>query len=90
MNVKLNIVLITFLIVFSGCSEGCQKSSNDEGFLSSNANDAPYKVTKDLAAFNCGAGHIFDAMRLAKKNGKDPHIRGGNVAEYILKLARKK
>jgi membrane-bound lytic murein transglycosylase F len=43
-----------------------------------------------LAAFNCGAGHVFDAMRLTEKNGKDPNVWDENVEEYILKLADKK
>ena len=52
--------------------------------------DSVQKVKFTLAAFNCGAGHIFDAMRLAEKNGKDPAIWDDNVEEYILKLADKK
>jgi len=52
--------------------------------------DSIQKVKFTLAAFNCGAGHVFDAMRLAEKNGKNPTIWDDNVAEYILKLADKK
>jgi membrane-bound lytic murein transglycosylase F len=52
--------------------------------------DSVQKVKFTLAAFNCGAGHVFDAMRLAEKNGKDPAIWDDNVEEYILKLADKK
>jgi len=52
--------------------------------------DSVQKVKFTLAAFNCGAGHVFDAMRLTEKNGKDPSIWDDNVEEYILKLADKK
>ena len=52
--------------------------------------DSIQKVKFTLAAFNCGAGHVFDAMRLAEKNGKNPNIWDNNVEDYILKLADKK
>lgn len=37
-----------------------------------------------LAAYNAGLGHIFDAMALAEKYGKDKLVWFGNVEEYIL------
>lgn len=52
--------------------------------------DSIQKVKFTLASFNCGAGHVFDAMRLAKKNGKKPNVWDDNVEEYILKLKDKK
>ena len=52
--------------------------------------DSIQKIKFTLAAFNCGAGHVFDAMRLAEKHGKDPHVWDENVEEYILKLSEKK
>ena len=52
--------------------------------------DSIQKIKFSLAAFNCGAGHVFDAMRLAEKNGKDPNVWDDNVEEYILKLKEKK
>jgi membrane-bound lytic murein transglycosylase F len=52
--------------------------------------DSIQRVKFTLAAFNCGAGHVFDAMRLAEKNGKNPNIWDENVEEYILKLTDKK
>ncbi|MFD1095591.1 MltF family protein [Salegentibacter chungangensis] len=51
--------------------------------------DSIQRVKFTLAAFNCGPGHVFDAMRLAEKNGKDPNIWDGNVEEYLLKLTEK-
>jgi membrane-bound lytic murein transglycosylase F len=38
-----------------------------------------------LAAYNAGPGHVLDAMKLAQKNGKDPHKWEGNVAVWMLK-----
>lgn len=38
-----------------------------------------------LAGYNCGPSHIFDAMALAKKYGKNPQIWYGNVEYYLLK-----
>ena len=38
-----------------------------------------------LAAYNVGLGHIYDARRLATKNGKDPNIWDNNVEYYLLK-----
>ena len=38
-----------------------------------------------LAAYNAGPGHIFDAMKLAEKNGMDPKKWEGNVAIWLLK-----
>ena len=55
-----------------------------------NVEDSIQKVKFTLAAFNCGPGHVLDAMRLAEKNGKDPNIWDDNVEEYILKLSEKK
>lgn len=37
-----------------------------------------------VAAYNSGAAHVFDAIALAKKFGKNPEKWEGNVAETIL------
>ena len=52
--------------------------------------DSIQKVKFTLAAFNCGPGHVLDAMRLAEKHGKNPNIWDDNVEDYILKLSEKK
>jgi membrane-bound lytic murein transglycosylase F len=36
-----------------------------------------------LAAYNSGAGHIYDAQALAEKYGKNPGIWENNVEEYL-------
>lgn len=41
-----------------------------------------------LAAYNAGPGHVLDAMKLAEKNGKDPHKWNGNVEEWLLKKSQ--
>ncbi len=40
-----------------------------------------------LAAYNAGQGHIFDAMRLAEKNGLDPQVWDENVEKAVLMLS---
>lgn len=37
-----------------------------------------------LASYNSGIGHVLDAMALAEKYGKDPHVWRDNVEKYIL------
>lgn len=37
-----------------------------------------------LAAYNAGLGHIYDAMALAEKYGKDKFVWQDNVEKYIL------
>ena len=37
-----------------------------------------------LASYNSGIGHVFDAMALAEKYGKDKYVWDGNVAVYML------
>lgn len=46
--------------------------------------DPEQRIRFVLAAYNAGLGHILDAMALAKKYGKDPHVWEANVEEYIL------
>ncbi|HBX51676.1 MAG: hypothetical protein A2W98_05805 [Bacteroidetes bacterium GWF2_33_38] len=43
-----------------------------------------------LASYNVGPGHVFDAQRLAQKNGKDPNIWDDNVDIYMLKKSEPK
>ena len=41
-----------------------------------------------LASYNVGLGHILDARRLAKKNGKDPDQWKGSVDYYLLNKSK--
>tara|TARA_B100000508_G_scaffold141091_1_gene146318 strand:+ start:47861 stop:49321 length:1461 start_codon:yes stop_codon:yes gene_type:complete len=43
-----------------------------------------------LATYNAGLGHVLDAQRLAKKNGKDPLVWDDNVETYIKLLSQPK
>lgn len=41
-----------------------------------------------LASYNAGAGHIFDAQRLAEKNGLNPNIWDDHVEKMVLNLGK--
>lgn len=41
-----------------------------------------------LASYNAGPGHVLDAMRLADKNGLDPHVWYGNVEMMLLNKSK--
>ena len=41
-----------------------------------------------LASYNAGHGHIFDAMRLAHKHGKDKHTWQENVDSFLIYKSR--
>lgn len=47
--------------------------------------DKEERIKFILASYNAGPGHVFDAMHLAGKYGKDPTVWSGNVEEYLLK-----
>lgn len=53
-------------------------------YLSSHVQDSTERVKFVLASYNAGPGHILDAMRLAEKYGKNPHIWDDNVDYYLL------
>lgn len=46
--------------------------------------DSTERIKFILAAYNSGAGHIYDAMALARKYGKDPSVWDRNTSDYIL------
>ncbi len=46
--------------------------------------DPDERIRFILAAYNLGIAHVFDARRLAEKNGKDPNVWKDNVDYYIL------
>ncbi len=51
--------------------------------------DARQRMKFALASYNCGQGHVYDAQRLATKNGKDPKVWDANVEDWILLLSKK-
>ena len=56
----------------------------DKRFLAS-IPDPEERIKFILASYNVGPGHVFDAIRLTDKNGKDPRKWHDNVEEYLLK-----
>ena len=46
--------------------------------------DSNERIKFILAAYNGGVGHIYDAMALAEKYGKNKYVWDNNVADYIL------
>ena len=55
----------------------------DDRFIES-IPDPEERIKFILASYNVGPGHVFDAMMLAEKNGKDPDIWVDNVDEFLL------
>ena len=47
--------------------------------------DKEERIKFILASYNCGPAHILDAMALAEKYGKNPHIWFNNVEYYLVK-----
>ncbi|WP_372949611.1 transglycosylase SLT domain-containing protein [Mariniphaga sp.] len=54
----------------------------DEQF-SSTIPDSTNRIKLVLASYNIGLGHVKDAQRLAKKNGKNSHVWENNVDYYL-------
>ncbi|MGB0934028.1 MAG: transporter substrate-binding domain-containing protein [Lishizhenia sp.] len=52
--------------------------------------DSIQRIKFTLATYNAGAGHVFDAQRLAEKYGDDPTIWDNHVEKYILDLSKPK
>lgn len=50
----------------------------------SKVTDPEEKMKFVLGAYNAGIGHVFDAMALAEKYGKNKYLWDDNVATYIL------
>lgn len=56
----------------------------------SKVTDPDEKIKFVLGAYNAGVGHIFDAMNLAEKYGKNKYVWDDNVSEYILLKSNEK
>ncbi len=56
----------------------------EQGFSDIESRNERIKFT--LAAYNGGSYHIRDAMRLARKNKRNPHV-WANVAPFVLHLS---
>ena len=62
----------------------------DKRFEKQGIKDRNERTKFVLASYNVGLGHILDAQRLAKKNGKNPNVWENNVDEYVLKKSNPK
>lgn len=56
--------------------------------LESKVADPSERMKFVVAAYNCGLGHIYDAIALASKYGLDPDVWTGNVSEAALMKSR--
>jgi membrane-bound lytic murein transglycosylase F len=61
-----------------------------QNYFSDKIPDSTERLKFILAAYNAGAGNIVDAMKLAKKNGKNPLLWDDNVASYLIKKSEPK
>jgi membrane-bound lytic murein transglycosylase F len=52
--------------------------------LKPQVSDSLERIKFVLASYNVGLGHVLDAMRLAEKHEKDPHVWEDNVDYYLL------
>ncbi|MBE9467207.1 MAG: transporter substrate-binding domain-containing protein [Bacteroidetes bacterium] len=59
-------------------------------YLADTIVDENQRIKFILASYNVGLGHVLDARRLAKKNGKNPNIWDNNVDYYILNKSNPK
>jgi membrane-bound lytic murein transglycosylase F len=50
--------------------------------------DSLERIKFTLASYNCGLGHVLDAQRLAAKNGLQPNIWTGHVAEMMRQMGK--
>ncbi len=50
--------------------------------------DEKERIKFILASYNIGPGHVFDAMSLAEKFGKDSRLWDENVDEYLLNKSK--
>ena len=55
-----------------------------ERSLAKRVTDPQERLNFIIAAYNSGIGHIYDAMALAEKYGKNPAVWYGNVEEAVL------
>ncbi len=59
-------------------------------YLADTIVDKNQRIKFILASYNVGLGHVLDARRLARKNGKNPNVWDSNVDYYILNKSNPK
>ncbi len=58
--------------------------SKTDKFLQSYISNRAERLRFNLGAYNAGVGHVVDAMKLAQKYNKNPHIWYSNVEAAVL------
>ena len=58
--------------------------SKTDKFLQSSINNRAERLRFNLGAYNAGVGHVVDAMKLAQKYNKNPHVWYSNVEAAVL------
>ena len=56
--------------------------------LESKVPDDSERMKFVVASYNCGLGHVYDAIALAEKYGFNPKLWTGNVSEAALMKSR--
>ena len=61
-----------------------------EGYWAEKVTDPKERLKFILGSYNVGQGHVMDAVKLAKKYGRNPEVWGGNVADYLIAKSTEK
>lgn len=59
-----------------------------EDLWSDKVEDESERLKFVLASYNVGQGHVLDAVKLARKYGKDPEVWEDNVAYFLLQKTK--
>lgn len=59
-----------------------------ESFWTERVPDETERLKFVLASYNVGQGHVLDAVKLARKYGKDPELWQDNVAHFLVQKTR--
>lgn len=62
----------------------CKELRDEDKWLSKSVTDPVERLRFVLASYNGGIGHVRDAMALAKKHGRNPHVWYLNVEDACL------
>lgn len=62
----------------------CELLRSIDAFLDQNIPYEPDRLPFIIAAYNCGIGHVSDAIALARKYGKNPKLWHANVQTAML------
>jgi membrane-bound lytic murein transglycosylase F len=63
---------------------GAKMLKNLDNFWKQRVRNPDERIKFMLASYNCGPGHILDAMCIAKQIGKNDTLWDGNVADALI------